>query len=130
MRGVALLTLLAAAKGQRYAPGDPRCEPKVDKCKLDDLKVLCTCHGEVETRKEITPVVLYITPLVDDTGISFYYNQVRVFLETFMLNINKLNNDDHGEWTDFLKVKLVHPKSKSEVIFKFCFVKAKFYLQL
>lgn len=105
MRGVAFLTLLAAAKGL-----DPRCEPKVEKCQLDDLNVICTCDGEVETKTEITPVVLYITPLVDDTGIAFLYNQVKVFLQTFMKNIDQLNTADHGRWTDFLHVKVIHLK--------------------
>ena len=106
MKVAAALHLLIGAviAQQRFPVGDPRCEPKLANCTLNELDVICTCDGVIESKSEVTPVVLYITPLVDDDGIVFYYDQTRAFLETFMIDLNKA----HSDWPEWLHVRLVH----------------------
>ena len=91
----ALLPLLATA----YT--DPRCEAKLHNCTLSDLDTLCTCDGKIDVQREVRPVVLYITPLVDDDGRVFLYDRTLEFASVFMKNMV-------GGWKEWLHVFLVH----------------------
>merc|ERR1712106_1104468 len=70
-----------------------------------------TCDGIIESKSNVTPVVLYITPLIDDDGIVFHYDQTKEFLETFMSKLNF----SKGDWPAWLHVRLVHHAHPAEV---------------